>query len=255
MTKIKRNMSRKDIESLFPRGSDDGQWAKVLGSYELLVDPQDESIAKHLLKDGYWEAWVSSWMTRVIQPHWNCLDVGASYGYYTGLLNNLTSGKVVAIEANPTIVEKLNRSKVRNAWDRVEIIGAAAGRRNDTIELFVPDIYTGGGSFSVFREELGKTSSYIVDVKRIDDLVTGNFDFIKLDIEGYEEEAMAGATRVLSSSPLIAIEILSGEHSREFIDYLFNNYSVTNIGYDGTEEKVVREQVYSAGWSMLALRS
>lgn len=253
---IRPNMSRKEVEGTKAfKQYRSHNVAHVLDTFDLHVDPVDESIAQWLLKDGFYEAWITSWFTKVIEPDWNCLDVGASFGYYTGVLSCLApEGKVVAVEPHPETVKMLNRSKKDNGWENVEILPYAVGEFDRTMNLVVPVTAQGGASFTVFKPELGKTVKFPVEVKRLDDITDIEFDFVKLDIEGYEPAAMRGAERILSNNPLIAIEVLGGFASKDFVEYLFDNYNVWNISVNGEYEDTTPETVMASEWAMLAIR-
>ena len=80
------------------RLSDDQLICRVLGKYIMYVDPRDRGITPHLALNGFWEAWVTVALARLIQPGWRCVDVGANVGYFTLLMADAVGpdGRVAA---------------------------------------------------------------------------------------------------------------------------------------------------------------
>jgi FkbM family methyltransferase len=255
---IGRNYSRDWIEHGNERSREDGV-ALVLNQFYLYVDPNDSSVAYHLINEGYWESWITTWMTRVIEPEWNCLDIGANFGYYTGVFASLTTGDVLAFEPNPVIASMLNKSVEKNGWTNVRVKPCAVGSEDATLTLALVDNFQGSASLNMTEEDFRawgeNTRTYDVPVKRLDDAVgrRKKWDFIKIDVEGWEPEVFKGAEKVLSYNPLIAVEITPA-HPTEFLDMLFNDYAVTSIGVTGDEEVVTRADIPVREWWMLALR-
>jgi FkbM family methyltransferase len=239
--------------------SDKEGLALVLNDFYLYVDSKDSSVAYHLINEGYWESWITSWMTRTVQPDWHCIDIGANFGYYTGVLSRLTDGAVLAFEPNPDIADMLQKSIDFNKFDNVTLKACALGSEDDTLTLSLADAYQGSGSLLMdedfFKTWDANTRTYEVPVKRLDDSVgrRKRWDFIKIDVEGWEPEVFKGAEKVLSYGPLIAVEI-SPDHPVQFIDKLFKEYDVKNIAFDGSEEVVNRTDIPTRDWWMLVLR-
>jgi FkbM family methyltransferase len=254
-------MSRQEVESLGANSRLADDKARVLSSFTLDVDGDDTSVAQCLLNDGYWEAWITSWMTKVIQPNWNCLDIGANFGYYTGVMSTLASeGSVMAFEPNPAIATRLKNSVYGlNPLRNVMIVERALGAKAGTLPLTYTKKYQGSGSLLHGQEFFSSWDADVttvdVPVSPLDSMVNPyHIDFIKIDVEGWEPDVFRGAEKVLSlSNPLIVIEV-SPDHPAEFLDFLFDNYNVTNINTDGNEEPVLRDLIPLQNWWMLVLR-
>ncbi|KKZ15337.1 MAG: hypothetical protein TH68_00870 [Candidatus Synechococcus spongiarum 142] len=86
---------------------------------------------------------------------------------------------------------------------------------------------TGGASLKkeVFRE-LGKTKSVEVDIIKLDEYSENNnlqsVDIIKIDVEGFEEEALKGAENLIRRSPdlMLCMEYTRGCYSCDFLPWL-----------------------------------
>jgi len=123
-------------------------------------------------------------------------DVGAFIGLYTLAIAQRVgaNGRVVAFEPNPES-HALLRSHVElnTLTDRVELHQLAVGAEEGVVALTV-----NRGSMAAITQ---RTDSSTVSVRcvRLDD-VWGDrpLDVLKIDVEGYEEQVLRGATRLLS---------------------------------------------------------
>jgi hypothetical protein len=109
--------SLNERQSYFYLGPD-AAMTRLLDGHVLLVDPQDESVASHLIAHGYWESWISDVVRRIVGPGDRVLEIGANFGYYTVAMARRVGadGSVVAFEANPQIAALLRRTVVFNGY-------------------------------------------------------------------------------------------------------------------------------------------
>ena len=151
------------------------------------------------------------------------IDVGAHLGYFS-VLAALKCRQVFAIEPMEFLVPLIHRNTVANHLSNVHIIYAAAGREAG----FVTMDKIGGPGRTVGGE--GKS---LVPVVRIDDyfsdMITAK-DVIKIDVEGYEMNALAGARETLSARPKLMVEIhhkveMFGHRREQVYDFL------SDLGY------------------------
>jgi hypothetical protein len=120
---------------------------KVLSRYKMYVTTKDLGIAPHLVMDGYWESWLSQLFAQIIEPGYNCLDIGANFGYFSILMSELCgdTGKTVSIEPNPEICELLNKTRFTNGG-KFELIQAALADKKGEALLTVNNGELGGGT-------------------------------------------------------------------------------------------------------------
>lgn len=262
---LHKGMSRGDIEQLGHTHASGSNVANVLNTFKLYVDPEEVSIAGHISRDGYWEAWITKWFIDNIQPGFFCIDVGANYGYYTRLLEALSGpeGKIYAIEANPTLAAGLKKSiedfPLENGA-KIVLHNVAVADRDGVAHLGLTGNNLGGPSILEVNPT-GLTVTERVQVKQttVDKLINDydHIDFIKLDIEGAEPLAMKGMEGMLWRVSIILIEILPSvwKNNPRFLHELFYKYNITRINYDGNEEPVTYEQmVTNEDLYMLVLR-
>ena len=135
-------------------------------------------------------------MTQLVHPGQVMYDVGANVGFFTLLGSHLVgpSGKVIAFEPLPRNVELLRRHIAMNSLDNVTVVAAAVGDTAGTALFNV--------SPSPSMGRLGSTGELSVEVTTLD-LLVGRGEvpppaLIKMDIEGGESRALAGAAQTLA---------------------------------------------------------
>jgi FkbM family methyltransferase len=185
---------------------------RVLGRYKFVVDSRDVGLAPHLMLDGYWESWCTEFMLRRIRPGMVAYDVGANLGYFSVLMADLVgpTGQVVAVEPNPRLAELCERSLALNGFQRIaRVERVAAGDVSGlTLRFRVAAsdpkngrLVTGGAAL----QQDGDTTELAVRAMRLDDLGTGPADFVKIDVEGAEEQAWSGMRGLLDTSPAVTV--------------------------------------------------
>lgn len=227
---------------------------RILGRYKIYCDTRDITICAHLLLEGFWEAWLSQFMARVVKPGWTVADVGANYGYYTLLFADLVGpdGRVVAVEPNPAAAELLGRSVFLNGFGgRTRICEAAAGAADGgTATLLVPQRMTGGASVAdVATLALPEIVRHEVPLRSLDSLFESEerLDFLKIDVEGSEERIVAGMERLFARArPPMVLEFNPARYSdaRAFLRHLSGLYgSLQEVGFGGEAIPVDLERV------------
>src|SRR5215213_3257996 len=160
------------------------------------------------------------------------VDIGAHMGRYTIISSKRVgaNGKVVAIEADPSNFEMLNRNIKLNQLTNVIPLNYAAYSKETKIKLYLPDEESGYTIYNTIMSNRAGTEDKFVDVnaQTVDYLLELNqireeeVNWIKIDVEGAEFEVLKGATNVLSKSKDIAllIEIHGPDNYRPIIEFL-----------------------------------
>ena len=253
---IKNNMSREEIESAGISGATKLELAKVLNSFYLYTDPNELSVGQWLSKHGYWESWVTSWMTNNIQSGYVCVDVGANYGYYTRLMEFLSksSGSVYAFEANKSLSDLVTNSILEyplNDAAPVKMFNIAVSDRPGIVTLNIPPMYLGGSSIVWGEQNLPSsienslwTESAEVESDTLDNILNDieHINLIKMDIEGAEYLAWTGMQKTLDKTDVIVLEL--GSYSDSGLkDDIYLKYNVTYIDVDGSEKELLRSNL------------
>jgi FkbM family methyltransferase len=161
--------------------------------------------------DGVWEPAVTEAVRGVVRPGMNVALIGADVGYYVLLTASLNrTGRIFAVEPFPTHFAILEKNVRDNHLDNVKLLNIAAGRDERTAELVNPgtesrlDLNSSGGS----GERVSVPVRPLATVLTPDIPPGQKLDFIQIDIEGAEWDALAGLEPLLvRDKPAILVEL------------------------------------------------
>ena len=166
-------------------------------------------------------------LSGLVDPHRTAVDVGANKGTYTWLLSTL-SRHVYAYEPNPAMRWMLSRCTPRN----VTIFPRALSDHSGDAILRVP---RRGGRFAnnvgTLRPAFDHLSCELVPVttSRLDDDGLADVGFIKIDVEGHEQEVLRGAREIIARDrPVLLVEIIADHNDRPVDDTID---LVEHLGY------------------------
>ena len=188
-------------------------------------------------------AWASYWLAKpelrvlrqFVDPGRVSIDVGANIGVHSYFLGRW-SRAVHAYEPNPSLLPALRGSAARN----VTVHGVALSDRSGQATLTVPVV--DGEAADPYGTLVASTAStasttttalhsYSVETRRLDDGGHIDVGLIKIDVEGHEQEVIAGARETIARDrPTLLVEIEQRHLScdaRNFID------EVEGLGYRG----------------------
>ena len=146
-------------------------------------------------------------LDRFVRPGATVIDVGANIGYNTirAALRAGPRGRVVAIEPTPDTLMVLRHNIAASGLANIDIAPVAAGRIAGTRDFFVRGPRSAVNSLFPDSRYASVTSVLRVPVMRLDDLVNGAADVLKIDVEGAELEVLEGMPRILSVSHVALI--------------------------------------------------
>jgi FkbM family methyltransferase len=147
------------------------------------------------------------------------LDIGANVGSYTLLAAGFCGADSTAIEPVKTTFAILsNNIRLNSLQHKVRLINSGAGSRQGTAEFSIGEDTT---NHVVTAKGTGNEPSMELPLITIDTIPNLTPALIKIDVEGYETEVLAGMTRTLRSPSLHAIIIeLNGSGGRYGYDEL-----------------------------------
>jgi FkbM family methyltransferase len=185
------------------------------------------------------------------------VDVGAHVGRYTLIASKLIgpTGKVLAIEANPTNLEMLNRNIKLNRTINVTSLNYAVYSTETKIKLYLPGEELGDTIYNTIMEDRAKKIEKFIEVnaKTLDSLLQSNdirqVNWIKIDVEGAEFEVLKGSTNILSKSKDISllIEIHNLRDDNNLYSAIIEFLNLYNF-------KIVFEKVHDSGERHLIVR-
>lgn len=169
----------------------------------------DDDYLDHV--EGEFEPEMVSLFKSLIQPTDTVLDIGANIGC-TSLLFGDLARKVYSFEPSPTthrwLVQNVRIAKLNN----VEPINLGLGKDAGTFELtFAPNNRSGGFVSNLTNASEGHQVEQITIAKG-DDFIReqqiAKVDFIKIDVEGFEQSVIEGlAETIAREQPIVALEL------------------------------------------------
>lgn len=144
-----------------------------------------------------------AFLLHLLRPNDLFIDVGSNIGSYTVLASAVCRARSISFEPDPNTMRSLSRNVHANKiGDLVTLHEAAVGAQNGTVDFT-------SGHDTTNRVITGSSSTgRQVAVRRLDDILVGESPvLLKIDVEGYESEVIAGAMQTLKEPTLAAIII------------------------------------------------
>ena len=153
------------------------------------------------------EKWMGRLIERLGTASPTFLDVGAGVGYYCVLVKKLRPpARVIAVEALPRHARALRSTLVLNGLEHsgVELIEAAVAPTTGRASFADLDY---GSQLTTNSQDHPGAARIEVPTLSLADLIakTGPIDLMKMDIQGTEQEVLAGSREVLSSGQIQSI--------------------------------------------------
>lgn len=208
---------------LFPIGSTQTIRFGYLKGYKIIVSENTQWAP--LL--GRWEPAMQKIMTRVIREGDTVYDLGANFGLHGILCSKLSGdkGMLYNFEPLPNNIREIKDNYELNGIQNYENIQLAVSNQNTVLKFSVAAHATQG---KIVKENNGVIGIDVESITLDQFILNGNRppNFIKMDIEGAEGEALEGYSNNLEKSfPLMIVELHSPEADKKVGEFLkFYNY-------------------------------
>jgi FkbM family methyltransferase len=181
-----------------------------------LVEATDRLIAPWFIATGLYETELTQHFCRILRKDDHCLDIGANFGYFTLLFGRFCpQGKSIGVEADEGLF-KIARDNIHinNLGQNTSIYHSAICETERELTLFRRVGRSGNTSIATpaedFLDYLGEAPSVKfsvqgVSIDQFSKHFGGKLDIIKIDIEGAEPLAFAGAQSVIAANPDLQI--------------------------------------------------
>jgi FkbM family methyltransferase len=162
------------------------------------------------------------------------VDVGANVGTFSLLAAGIAEAQTIAIEPSGNAFEWLEKNKqLNNLDDRIETHRVALGSQSGSALLS----FESGQQNHILATNETATHEGIL-IKTLDEILRGRRPILlKIDVEGYEQAVLEGATETLQNPDLQAIIIETMGHSARYgfsetkVDQILRGYGFTPHSY------------------------
>ena len=160
----------------------------------------------HVTMFGTYEPGLRAILGALLGPGAVAMDVGANVGWHTLLMAKRVGdqGRVLAVEANPSVRARLADNVAVNRFARVEIVPYALAAHEGRVEFYGPaqDDADSGNGHVVAAADRPRTDVLTVEARTLDAVVAAagleRLDVIKIDVEGYEWPVLQGSETTLA---------------------------------------------------------
>jgi FkbM family methyltransferase len=193
---------------------------RLLGVRRVAVDTEDgcfnidpvSLLGLALTRQGCHEAGMRSTLHHFLGPGKTFVDLGANEGYFTVIAARLCApgGRVVAIEPQQRLLQVISDNVKLNSSPGVHVVNAAVTHTSGLATLHLTASTSSGGS------SLHNPCKYPLPTQQIATLTLGelldreglsHIDLMKVDIEGFEYEALLGSPEVFREHRVAAMAL------------------------------------------------
>lgn len=175
------------------------------------IDPVSH-FGQRLIHDRAYEPGMEAVLRHFLKPGDTFVDVGANEGYFSILASRLVGphGRVIAIEPQSRLRPIIGENARLNDCRNLTLISAAVSDRPGSAELHLsPDTNTGGSGLTRVTRYRVETES--ISTQTLSQILSSagvrQVELIKIDIEGFEYEAVLGSMDVFTSGIVRAIAL------------------------------------------------
>jgi FkbM family methyltransferase len=233
-----------------------------LGDFRMLLNDSDFAVSAPIIAAKAYEPHLTSFIREHVKPGMTAVDIGANVGFFSMLLATLVgqSGRVLSFEPNTENCRLILLSAENNGFRNIKLFPLALSKEQGSM-FFTPAVGSNGVRLPNKTETLLDPNCIVVPCDRLDNLVYGRVDFIKIDVEGAEYLALSGAESILRRDrPIVttefSLEMLPRQSEIKGPDFL---RWMTGLGYrlfllgrnDGRRHEVVDIDGLMADWGSL----
>lgn len=218
------------------------------------IDPISD-LGLKLIKNQAYEPKMAQIIENLLEKGDTFIDLGSNEGYFTVLAGKLcgAEGKVFAIEPQKRLWNVIDTNIFLNELTNFHLLPYGIGAKKEELVLqLYPSTNTGASSFSktlnfkisfswIRKKIYGTQTAKILTLDGLSPSLPQSIKLIKIDIEGFELEALKGASKILKEQLILNFlvethaEALKGMgQSVADIDELFkqNGYHKRQVDYN-----------------------
>jgi FkbM family methyltransferase len=175
------------------------------------IDPISQFAINLISPRGY-EPEMGETLRRYLQPGGIFVDIGANEGFFTVQAAKIvgTSGRVLAVEPQGRLQEVIRKNLELNGLTNVTLVRSAVSDRPGEAELHISPS-TNTGSTGLSQSTRYRVPQEMVPVNTLEGILDQHgiekVDLMKMDIEGFEYEALTGAEKLLKAKRIRALAL------------------------------------------------
>ena len=156
-----------------------------------------------ILGGQIWEPHITKFLERNLTKDSIFVDVGSNYGWHSIKSSNFCK-EIYSFEPQNLIYNLQLDSITENNISNIQLFNYGIGDRNEQKQMS-PINYE--SSVNIGDLSVGSGGENI-EIKTIDSIIPNGFDFIKIDVQGYEKNVLMGAiNNIKHYKPTIIIEM------------------------------------------------
>ena len=199
----------------------------------IYISPDNGLVDQHIFMFKSWELDIVKFFIREFKKGYTFLDIGSNIGYYSLIASKLSPKKVFAFEPLDFLCDMIHKSIEKNNFKNIEVFNFGLGNKNSKEKIFSIRDNIGTSSIVVSgnRNEVRE-----ITIKKGDEIIKNTkVDFIKIDVEGFEDEVLKGLEKTIKKKdmPKIIIEFHHCSYKdkgKGILDFLFKlNYKILII--------------------------
>ena len=175
------------------------------------IDPVSQFAVNLVAGHGY-EPEMGETLRRYLRPGSTFVDIGANEGFFTVQAAKIVgnSGRVLAVEPQGRLQEVIRKNLELNGLTNVTLVRSAVSDRPGEAELHISPS-TNTGSTGLSQSTRYRVPQEAVPVNTLEGILDQHgiekVDLMKMDIEGFEYEALTGAERLLKTKRIRALAL------------------------------------------------
>jgi FkbM family methyltransferase len=180
---------------------------------------RDDTIGESLRRYGEWARNEMDYFANFISLGDFVVDIGCNVGTHTMFFSEKVgiNGHVFSIDAQMAAIALTSLTASVQRRDNISVFNVAVGEKYELVKFPNPD-YNLQNNFGALRKSDG---GKVVPQIQLDGLKLNKVDFIKMDIEGDELNALKGAQETISQHrPKISCEILEESAKTGIMNFL-----------------------------------
>ena len=164
---------------------------------------ESDWVGGSILNGQDWEPHITKFFERNLTNRSTFVDVGSNYGWHTITLSPICK-EIYSFEPQKIVHDLQRLSIEKNGLTNIRLHNCGVGEQKKKIQMN-PINYN--DSVNIGDLSIGENGETI-SVETLDEMIPNGFDFVKIDVQGYEKFVLEGSIESIKKyKPTIVIEV------------------------------------------------